>query len=251
MSPERGRRNLDWGKFLGGKNFDFVQMGQILCHFSTTQRHESNGVLSFCIWFFDFPATFGSGLCRCRIFACEQSFSTFSTPQDWWCFQILPQSCSAFSKWQHEVYDVYSMYFFIYFSLRCIMSCRSRLIHESWDLALCCYWCTFSYGFVSCMSPFYATLAGCSYLLCVFLRSLVCQDWRDTLICYMSAMVILIGVFLYVWEFCSRTSLKEVKPLLREGNFSLYVIGKHIHVHLFLQHIMQRPTPSWHRGPEM
>ena len=71
------------------------------------------------------------------------------------------------------------------------------------------------------------------FAMCI-LRSLVCQDWRDTLVCYMSAMVILIGVFLYVWEFCSRTSLKEVKPLLREGNFSLYVIGKHIHVHLLL-----------------
>ena len=94
-------------------------------------------------------------------------------------------------------------------------------------------------------------IGGMFFFICILLRSLVCQDWRDTLICYMSAMVILIGVFLYVWEFCSRTSLKEVKPLLCEGNSSLYVIGKHIHVHLFLQHIMQRPTLSWHRGPEM
>ena len=82
--------------------------------------------------------------------------------------------------------------------------------------------------------PFYDTLAGCSFFICVLLRSLVFQDWRDTLIYYMSAMVILIGVFLYVWEFQSGKSLKEVKPLLHEGNFSLYVIGKHIHVHLLL-----------------
>ena len=88
------------------------------------------------------------------------------------------------------------------------------------------------------------------FAMCI-LRPLVCQDWRDTLVCYMSAMVILIGVFLYVWEFRSGTSLKEVKPILREGNFSVYVLGKNIHVHLFLHHIMQRLTPSWHRGPDM
>ena len=114
------------------------------------------------------------------------------------------------------------------------MSCRSQLIHESWDLALCCYWCIFSYGFMSCMRSLLCHIGKMLIFICVLLRSLVFQDWRDTLIYYMSAMVILIGVFLYVWQFHSGKSLKEVNPLLREGNFSLYVIRKHIHVHILL-----------------
>ena len=80
MSQKRGRRNLYWGQLSGGRNFHFVQMGQILCHFCTTRRHDSDGVLSFFIWVFDFLATFGSGLCRCQISTSEQSFSHFSTP---------------------------------------------------------------------------------------------------------------------------------------------------------------------------
>ena len=114
------------------------------------------------------------------------------------------------------------------------MPCRFWLMHESWDLSLCCYWCIFSYGFVSCMRSLLCHIGRMLVFICVLLRSLVFQDWQDTLIYYMLAMVILIGVFLYVWEFQRGTSLKEVKPLLHEGNFSLYVIGKHIHVHLLL-----------------
>ena len=126
------------------------------------------------------------------------------------------------------------MYLLIFFSLKCIMSCRSELIHESWDLSLCCYWCIFNYGFVSCMRSLLCYIGRMLVFICVFLRLVVFKDSQDILIDYMSSMVILIGVFIYVWEFCSGTSLKEVKPLLREGNLSLYVIGKHIHVHLIL-----------------
>ena len=209
MSPERGRRNPDWGSIFRRAKFRLCPNGT---NFMSFQHYSAPWVwwhaqfLHLIFWFSSHFWKWVMPVSDLHMWAVIFHFLNATR-----LMVFSDYAAELLSLQQMAAWGIWCVFHVLLHLFLVEMHYVLQIPVDTWVEGSCFVfllmyfqlWIYVMYESLSCH------IGRMLFFISVLLRSLVFQDWRDTLICYMSAMVILIGVFLYVWEFCSGISLKE------------------------------------------